>query len=968
MADVEFPTSSVTPDDIYPWEDPALAQSFPDDPVEPDFSDILPPESPVDTYTPAAPKPTPQTSVASTTVFDEPPLCEVPATEETSPTVLAADSPLDEEDWGEPVSVEVVKAKPIVAYAGTMQVADKPASVQVRVEDVDPGYSAGDIIVGSILTIGGVAFVVLAAPAEITAGGVITVVALGSLLVGGSGCNNTDSSDDASTDADDVHTDKPTDKPDDTDDTQQTDDTDDTLQTSDTGDTDDTQPTTDTDVDTQDTDDTDVIIPPDYSNIDIDGDLYLDESSLTADQLAQFRSQGFIENAYGDVVRLSGDCDDTDATINPGVAEEPYDGTDNDCDAVTSDDDVDGDGHTALAVGGDDHDDRDPLCYYGAIEIPYDGIDQDGDGEDLIDIDQDGVAAIVAGGTDPNDENSAVWRTLPLYPDADQDGYASGPVQLMDVGEIPLGYSETSAGSDCNDTLAYVNPGPNAFQRVNGIDTNCDGTTAPNLASDAVMLFGEGIGDAAGFRAIALGDVDGDGYDDVLVGSASNDAGPGIGHGGAAYVWYGSPDFFTLRGAATLANADVKMSASMASENFGGSVVAYDLDGAADGNNTRDLIVGAPGHNNSAAYLWDGLGDGSGSGAIMIFHGGSLVSTSAANADATIVGAQNETIGLLTYAFDADVNGDNLGEIVTAVNPLDGRILDFIPARAYSGTIAKDSVRTLRFRDNVNFVADWANHVAIGDVDGDGYGDILLGDSIGYNNDGRGQAILIYGSPTLPPIIEMRDLNPASGIEYRTFTGNSPNAGAGSAVDLRDVDGDGLADIIIGAEWDETGGAVAPHGGVTYTVYAQDFEDARSGLGALDLTANGSETVLDGDVDLLNGKRVYSTTPNGELPAAVTAGSDTNGDGINDLLMASNNFGANGAAFYMGGHTLATAPGPAVDVATAQQITDASLVNFGTTVTGGGDIDGDGNQDILINDASANRTGVVVALSGGASY
>ncbi|MBX7148951.1 putative metal-binding motif-containing protein [bacterium] len=736
--------------ELYPWEDPAYGQCNTSNTSDasdwPDLSNTSAPESPVDKYAPVAPQAAPQTSVASTAVFDEPPVCEGPADE----------------------------AEPIVAYAGTMQ---------VRVQDVDPGYSAGDIIAGAVLTIGGVAVVVLAAPAEITAGGVFTVAALGSLLVGGSGCNNTKPSVDASTDT-----------------------------------------AADTDVDTQDTDDTDVIVAPDYSNVDIDGDLYLDESSLTADQLAQYHSQGFIENAYGNVVSLSGDC---------------------------------------------------------------------------------------------------------------------------------------------NDTLAYVNPGPNAFQRVNGIDTNCDGTTAPNLASDAVMFFGEAASDGAGNGAIALGDVDGDGYDDVLVGAAGKIIRD---NSGAVYVQYGSPAFFAARGSSSLSNADVRIVASMPAEGFGASVIAYDLDGTADGNNTKDLIVGAGGYNNSVAHDWFGLGNGTNSGAIMIFNGGSIASGSDRRAAAIIVGAADELIGGTTYTFKADVNGDSLGEIVTTVGSGDDKI-DFIPARPYSGTVLKDSVRTLRFSDNLNLISDWAKHVAIGDVDGDGYGDILLGDTVGYRIDGRGQAILIYGSPTLPPIINLSDLTPASGIEYRTFTGNSPMARAGSAVAIQDIDGDGIPDIVIGAKADETGGAGSPAGGVTYVIYGQDFEDARAGLGALDLTLNGSNVILGSDVELLNGKRIFSTTPNGTMPAALTAASDTNGDGIYDLLMASNTFGANGAAFYLSGQTLATTPGPAVDIATAQQITDGSTIDLGSTVAGGGDVDGDGNQDVLVNDVPAlSGSGAVYILSGGATH
>jgi hypothetical protein len=71
------------------------------------------------------------------------------------------------------------------------------------------------------------------------------------------------------------------------------------------------------------------------------------------------------------------DCDDLDAYRNPEVAESPYDGVDNDCDPLTLDEDLDGDGFDHLT----DCDDTAPDAYPGAPELLDDGVDQDCDGE-----------------------------------------------------------------------------------------------------------------------------------------------------------------------------------------------------------------------------------------------------------------------------------------------------------------------------------------------------------------------------------------------------------------------------------------------------------------------------------------------------------------------------------------------------------------------------------------------------------
>jgi hypothetical protein len=95
------------------------------------------------------------------------------------------------------------------------------------------------------------------------------------------------------------------------------------------------------------------------------------------------------------------DCDDDDATVSPSATETPYDGVDNDCDAGTPDDDLDGDGYgiaedcddddaatNPADVDGDgystcdgDWDDTDASSYPGAAETCDDGIDNDGDGD-----------------------------------------------------------------------------------------------------------------------------------------------------------------------------------------------------------------------------------------------------------------------------------------------------------------------------------------------------------------------------------------------------------------------------------------------------------------------------------------------------------------------------------------------------------------------------------------------------------
>jgi hypothetical protein len=132
-----------------------------------------------------------------------------------------------------------------------------------------------------------------------------------------------------------------------------------------------------------------------------------------------------------------GDCNDGDPLINPGQAEIPYNGIDDDCEPSTPDDDIDGDGY-GLA---DDCNDNDPTVNPGAAEGCSDGIDNDCDG--LIDS-EDPDCGVVS------------------CPDADQDGYEDGACNP----------NPANGGGDCDDGNPLINPGQ-AEIPYNGIDDDC---------------------------------------------------------------------------------------------------------------------------------------------------------------------------------------------------------------------------------------------------------------------------------------------------------------------------------------------------------------------------------------------------------------------------------------------------------------------------------------------------------------
>ena len=190
------------------------------------------------------------------------------------------------------------------------------------------------------------------------------------------------------------------------------------------------------------------------------------------------------------------DCDDTDASVNPGATEE-CDGIDNDCDGTVDEDDAvdastwyadtDTDGYgdasssdiacdqpSGYVADNTDCDDTVATTYPGATEY-CDGADNDCDGA----IDEDDAVDV------------STW-----YADTDTDGYGDASSSDIDCDQ-PSGY--VADNTDCDDTVATTYPGADEY--CNGVDDDCDGTIDEDTAVDAAVWYADadtdGYGDAA---------------------------------------------------------------------------------------------------------------------------------------------------------------------------------------------------------------------------------------------------------------------------------------------------------------------------------------------------------------------------------------------------------------------------------------------------------------------------------------
>jgi large repetitive protein len=209
----------------------------------------------------------------------------------------------------------------------------------------------------------------------------------------------------------------------------------------------------------------------------------------------------------GDGYSPTTDCDDNDASINPGATEVCDDGIDQDCTAGDLNGDVDSDGYDNEACGGDDCNDGNANVNPGidadsdgfnvcedcvdtiasinpdALEVCDDGLDNDCDGNDTVgDQDGDGIDSEDCGGIDCDDGDPLV------HPGIDADG--DGDDSCVDCDDsdaaINAGTDADSDGftacEDCNDNDDTINP--DATEICDATDWNCDGIAAVDADGD----------------------------------------------------------------------------------------------------------------------------------------------------------------------------------------------------------------------------------------------------------------------------------------------------------------------------------------------------------------------------------------------------------------------------------------------------------------------------------------------------
>ena len=238
-----------------------------------------------------------------------------------------------------------------------------------------------------------------------------------------------------------------------------------------------------------------------------------------------------------------------------------------------------------------------------------------------------------------------------------------------------------------------------------------------------------------------------------------------------------------------------------------------------------------------------------------------------------------------------------------------------------------------------------------GDINGDGFGDMILGAPLADPNGlYSGASYVVFGKATgFDREVELSDLDGTNGFRFAGFGPDDNSASSVSAAG--DLNGDGFGDLIIGAR---SAGRTQGRPGESYVVFGK-----RSGFSP-DLTVS----MLDG----ANGFTLVGGSPYAEFGSSVSAAGDVNGDGFDDVIVGAPKSqispGVYGASYVVFGKADAFAPRFVVSSLTGANGFRMTGRGSGSAVTGAGDVNGDGFDDLLIGVPDANRYSVPGATAG----
>ncbi len=410
--------------------------------------------------------------------------------------------------------------------------------------------------------------------------------------------------------------------------------------------------------------------------------------------------------------------------------------------------------------------------------------------------------------------------------------------------------------------------------------------SASGLTTSSWSTEGGQVGANYGRSVSSAGDVNGDGFSDVIVGAPLFMVGPN--QQGSALVFHGAADGLSQA-------SNWTFEGNLATANLGWSIACA---GDVNGDGYSDAIIGAPRYDNGQTD----------EGRVLVSHGRTsgtyLTDWSAESNQATSLFGSS-------VCGAGDVNGDGYDDVIIGAYYFDNGQTDEGRVFVYHGSSSGLSTTASWIKESDQADAWFGGSVSsAGDVNGDGYGDVIVGaDGFDNGETDEGRVFVFHGS--------------AAGLPANSsWSADSDQAGAAfgwSVATAGDVNGDGYGDVIIGAP---------------------KFDDGQTDEGRASVFLGSAAGLALAPGWIKDGNQV-----NSQFGKGVASAGDVNGDSYSDVIIGAGLWGTNDegvAAVYVG-----SPQGLAASSQWSYQ-GENSGAQAGFSVRSAGDVDGDGYSDVIV--------------------
>lgn len=408
-------------------------------------------------------------------------------------------------------------------------------------------------------------------------------------------------------------------------------------------------------------------------------------------------------------------------------------------------------------------------------------------------------------------------------------------------------------------------------------------------------LAGENAFDYFGHAIALAGDINGDGFEDVLVGAYAHSEKDV--NAGKAYIFYGIPDLG--QPGVSISGPDIALNGQNDYDYFGYSVSSA---GDVNGDGYADFLIGAP-------YNDEGADD---AGKAYLYFGGGFgkINSLDPSPSLTFLGeAKGDNFGMFVTSL-GDINGDGKDDILVGAPDNDERGDNAGKGYVYFGGQTMDNQPDLVMWGENPKDYFGLSAAKLEDINGDGFNDFAVG---AYGNDEKaidaGKVYVYYGGASL------------NNAADKTYLGEGKGDYFGFSMASAKLNGDSITDLVVSAYGNDEKGADA---GKIYVYFGGNS------------FGSGSQSDL----------QILGEHAGDYFGYALSPISDLNADGVEDILAGAFGYdgpGDNSGRIYafFGGAGMSASPGLIVDGAQAGD-------NFGSIVSPAGFFNNDNGAEIIM--------------------